>query len=237
MRSFLLLLASTIAPLIARAYFATVRILDDPRSRARRLGKRRAFVYAMWHAHQLVCALHYRNIYTVTLISRHRDGEFAYRIIRAFGLGAVRGSSTRGGGSAIWQLLQILAAGGEVVLTPDGPRGPRHSVKEGILFLAQKSGLPIQPVCVGLSDLWELRSWDRFRIPKPFARGYAAWGEPISVPAQMTPEEETAMLRRIGDAMEALEAEADARAREIKYGRRSRLLRSRASPHPWPPEA
>jgi hypothetical protein len=222
MRSVLPILVSTVAPLVIRLYFLTIRILDDARSeRERRGGKLPPAIYAFWHAHQLACAWHYRHVRAAVLVSEHRDGEYIARAIRSFGLEAVRGSSTRGGTKALMALMEKALQGRSLAITPDGPRGPRHHVKDGLLYLAQKTGLPVQPVAVGLSDYWELRSWDRFRIPKPFARGYAMLGEPIPVPGQMNEEGQTALRRRIEGALNALEQAADERACQLKYGRRA----------------
>jgi lysophospholipid acyltransferase (LPLAT)-like uncharacterized protein len=221
MRPLLLFLASTLAPLVMRLYFVTIRILDSPPSRDKLLhGRRGPRIYAMWHAQQLSMAWHYRGTGVTTLSSHHRDSEYIVRIIRKLGLTSVRGSTTRGGAKAVMALFDVLERGGEIIITPDGPRGPRDQTKEGVLYLAQKTGLPIWPTALGLSDYWELRSWDRFRIPKPFARGYAMWSEPITVPAEMTAEEHDAMLRKISAALDAVEAEGDARARLLARKRR-----------------
>ncbi len=212
---------SVVAMSIVRLYFTMIRIFDDPHSRRYRLGALGVDrIYAFWHAQGLSCAWHYRHRGGTTLVSRSRDGVYIGAAARSLGYYCVRGSSTRGGGRALLELLARMTGGDRVVMSPDGPHGPRHEVKEGTLFLAQKSGLPIQPIAVGYSDRWELPTWDRYRVPKPFATGYAMWGDPIRVPPEMTEEERTAILRRLEQALNELEAAADEKAWRMKYGRR-----------------
>ncbi len=106
----------------------------------------------------------------VVLTSGSRDGGLLAAVVRRFHLEAVRGSSSRGGTTALLALQSLLAEGADVFITPDGPRGPRYELSPGLLFLAQKTGLPLLRVGVAYSRFWELKSWDRFRIPKPFSR-------------------------------------------------------------------
>ena len=116
------------------------------------------------------------------LISSHPDGQLIARTIAHFGFGAVAGSSTRGGGAAVRQLVRLLKSGGSIGVTPDGPRGPRMTVGEGVLVLAQLAGVPIIPVAVSVSRRIVLNTWDRLIIPLPFGRGAMIWGAPVTVP-------------------------------------------------------
>ncbi len=147
------------------------------------------------------------------LISASKDGEYIARIARSVGFVPLRGSSSRLGAPGLKALIELARSGRTVAITPDGPRGPRYSIGPGVLAVAQKSGYPIIPFAIGLSSFWELPSWDRFRIPKPFSRGYACWGEPLSVPPDAddaTLDQLAAELRR---RMIALEEFADRMAR------------------------
>jgi lysophospholipid acyltransferase (LPLAT)-like uncharacterized protein len=122
-----------------------------------------------------------------------------------FGLEAVRGSSSHGGASALWLLLRSLRDGRDVVVVPDGPRGPREMLKPGVVALARLSGAPIVPVAVGASAEWRLRSWDEFRIPRPFARCVVRFGDPISVKGDG------------GAAAEAARTDVEAALRELSW--------------------
>jgi lysophospholipid acyltransferase (LPLAT)-like uncharacterized protein len=99
-----------------------------------------------------------------------------------FGLGSVRGSSSRRGVAALVGLKRELSSGTDVCLTPDGPRGPRYVLQAGAVKLAQSSGAPLVPVHVRFSSAWRLKTWDRFVIPKPFSRVTVTFSDPIHIP-------------------------------------------------------
>jgi hypothetical protein len=121
----------------------------------------------------------------VVLVSRHRDGEWIARIAGRFGFGAARGSSTRGGEEGMRELMAALAAGRCAGVTVDGPRGPARHVKPGAVWLASRTGCPLVPVTSASSRTHVFRSWDRFRLPQPFARVGVTSGEPLQVPRDL----------------------------------------------------
>ena len=215
------LFAAYVGPLLVRAFFLTIRITENESSRLIRvLGENRDVVLAFWHAHQLSMVVFYRHCNGHILVSRSKDGEYAALLAKAFGHQPERGSSSRGGARGARALIEAARPGHPIALTPDGPRGPRHCVQKGALFIARQTNRPIVPLAIGFSRYWELNSWDRFRIPKPVARGVALAGEPIQPPED--DEEET--LARVGDLLQQrlieLEAEADRRAAEWAQGKK-----------------
>jgi lysophospholipid acyltransferase (LPLAT)-like uncharacterized protein len=123
------------------------------------------------------------------LISQHRDGELIARIIERLGFVSVRGSTTRGGTKAIFEMAEKGASGYDVAITPDGPRGPRFKVQLGTIYIAQRSQMPIIPITNAAKSCWTLSSWDGFLIPKPFSKVVILIGEPIYVPLESTPQE------------------------------------------------
>jgi lysophospholipid acyltransferase (LPLAT)-like uncharacterized protein len=125
------------------------------------------------HAHQ--------HLGITILVSPSRDGQLVLGLLPKFGYKAFRGSSSEGGVKALQLLLANLREGGCVGLTPDGPRGPRHSLNLGPAWLARESGLQILTVGTACDRAWRLKSWDRFTIPKPRARLVISYGEPIHV--------------------------------------------------------
>ncbi|MGI8402678.1 MAG: lysophospholipid acyltransferase family protein, partial [Gemmatimonadaceae bacterium] len=133
------------------------------------------------HGHLLPGLWHHRNEGVTVLISEHRDGEIVARAAESLGYGLIRGSTTRGGGRALISLVRELRAGHEIAITPDGPRGPARKFAPGALVAAQRSDAFILPVAVSASRSWRLKSWDRFMIPKPFARVTIAYGPPTKV--------------------------------------------------------
>ncbi len=104
------------------------------------------------------------------LTSPSRDGGLLSAVVRRFGVESVRGSSSRRGGVALRELHSKLDEGCDVIITPDGPRGPVYTLGPGIIFLAAQTGLPLLLVQVKYERCWKLKSWDRFRIPKPFSK-------------------------------------------------------------------
>ena len=105
------------------------------------------------------------------LVSKHRDGRFIGYVLRRFRVDVVLGSSSRSGAAGLRGLLGVLADGDQVVITPDGPRGPRRVAAPGVAQLAALSGVPVLPCSAQTSRRWQLRSWDRMVIPRPFGRG------------------------------------------------------------------
>jgi lysophospholipid acyltransferase (LPLAT)-like uncharacterized protein len=139
------------------------------------------FIYALWHAHLLPLAWLHRGSRTTLVVSHHRDGRRFAAAARSWGYDIIDGSSTRGGTKALRQMVRVLRSGGEVALTPDGPRGPVRAVKGGLISAAKLAGVPILPVGTRVSSAWRLRSWDGFVIPKPFATVEIVYGAPIRV--------------------------------------------------------
>lgn len=107
-------------------------------------GKRIIIVF--WHGRQWMMPLAYRGSDAHVLISQHRDGELIHRIVTRFGFHSVRGSTTRGGSAAMKQLIRLGRSGVDLVVTPDGPRGPNQLVQMGVIQLAKATGLPIVPL-------------------------------------------------------------------------------------------
>ncbi|MCS6977954.1 MAG: lysophospholipid acyltransferase family protein [Gemmatales bacterium] len=139
------------------------------------------FIYALWHEHLLFpTGIRFRGSFHV-LISRHADGELIAQVCQHLGYASVRGSSTRGGAEALRELLR-KGQGSHLMITPDGPRGPRRRVQPGIVFTASKTGLPIVPVGVAYQQAWRARSWDRFAVPYPGTLAVVVAGEPIRIP-------------------------------------------------------
>jgi len=143
-------------------------------------------IIAFWHGRQfiLVHTFHRRGVYV--LVSRSADGEYIHRVLHRSGNNTVRGSTSRGGSDAYTSLAGLLAQKHTVAFTPDGPRGPAGEVGPGVIALSSRSGVPIMPLATAAYPCWRLRSWDRFLIPKFFARGAHVVGQPFIVPPNLT---------------------------------------------------
>ena len=146
---------------------------------AERAGER--FVYAFWHSVILPMAVLRRDEGIAVLVSRHRDGELITRVIEGLGYVTARGSSTRGGDAGVREMLAWAERGHHLAVTPDGPRGPREQAKPGVVYLTDRTHRRLVPIAVASPSCWVMRSWDGFRIPKPFARVRVSYGAPLSV--------------------------------------------------------
>ena len=196
-----------------RLLAATLRVRREEATIAPLWAARAPLIYAMWHGRLLLLPYLYGHRGARTLTSRSRDGELVANWIRRFGLDPVRGSSSRGGGEALRVLTRALRSGHEVVVVPDGPRGPREVLKPGVIALARLSRAPIVPVAVGASREWRLRSWDEFRIPRPFARCVVRFGEPIHVSRAADRAGEEAARKEVEAALRGLSWQVDEEVR------------------------
>jgi len=166
------------------------------------------YIGALWHNRLLLFPFVLRrflfNRHGAALISASRDGELLTAAIKRFDYDVVRGSSSRLGARAILQLSEMIASGHDVVITPDGPRGPAYELGPGIIFLAQKSGAAVLPVNMEYSSCWRIKSWDRFIIPRPFSKVRVIIGQPYRVKSTSTDAEFEAERVRLQNAMMAL---------------------------------
>jgi len=145
-------------------------------------GEGRGFIYAFWHGRQVFLVVTHSGPRSHPLVSLSRDGDLIARVCRSFGVVAIRGSSSRGGASALFTMKTFLDEGDNVGFTPDGPKGPFQQIQPGILYLAQKTGRPIVPVAYGAKKCWTFKGrWDEFIVPKPFNRISMVYGEPVFV--------------------------------------------------------
>ena len=157
------------------------------------------FIVTIWHNRLLFLPAVFpkkARIRTKAVISASRDGQFVTDIIRQFGLGAVRGSSSRRGANAQRGALKAIKENWHVVFTPDGPRGPKYYMHPGPIHLASSTGRRITPVSVNASRYWEFKSWDNFQIPKPFSKLTVLIGEALVVPPGISTKEELEKWRR-----------------------------------------
>src|SRR5690348_5874539 len=140
-------------------------------------------IYCFWHQCVLPCTVYFRRSGAVILISRSFDGELITRVLRLFGFGAVRGSSSRSAREGLLGLKRVIETGHTAIFTADGPRGPIYQTKMGPIKLAQTTGAPIGVFHLQPERAWVMNSWDRFLVPKPFTRIVVSWAQWTRVPA------------------------------------------------------
>lgn len=193
---------------LLRVWERTLRYEVDDRADIRGKPVTENYIGALWHNRLLIFPLVLQRFFPnragAALISASRDGDLLTDAIHRFGYGVIRGSSSRMGASAILQLTEMLASGRDVVITPDGPRGPAYELGQGIVFLAQKSDASVLPMNLEYSGCWRLGSWDRFIIPQPFSKVRVLIGRPLRVKPTSAPEEFEAERLRVQDAMMSL---------------------------------
>ena len=163
-----------------------------------------------WHNRLLVPLYHHRFNEGYVLVSEHTDGELIGRVLQHWGYTLIRGSTTHGAVRALIQAVRVVRSGHSIGITPDGPRGPRYVVQPGLIFLAQKARCPIVPMGFASSRRWRFRSWDRFEVPKPWARAAIRYGEPIFVPAELAEEDVELWRRRVEEGLMKVTREAEA---------------------------
>jgi lysophospholipid acyltransferase (LPLAT)-like uncharacterized protein len=191
-----------------RVWAKTLRLrLEDPHHGVA-LVQDRPVIFAIWHNRLLMLPPPFDRWFptrqSIGLISASRDGDLVSILIERSGYGTIRGSTSRKGVIALRQLVEALAAGSNVLFTPDGPRGPVYEVSPGVIFLAQKSGAPIVPLHMEYSSCWRLKSWDRFCVPRPFSQLRFILGAPFRVEQTTEPEQFEAERLRLQDAMLSL---------------------------------
>lgn len=174
-----------------------IQALHDARARDKRV------IFTLWHGELLPLLWQHRGENVAIVISEHRDGEIVARIAESLGYSTVRGSSSKGGSRALIGLMREIDAGKDGAITPDGPRGPAHVFAPGVAVAAQRTGALIVPIRAAASRSWRLKSWDRFLIPKPFARVDVHYGELVSVEAA-SPREAAEHAPRLQAILEAV---------------------------------
>lgn len=210
-------LAITAGPHVVLALGATWNVRHVGRERAdaaRRSGG--PVMYAMTHGVLLPLVYTHRDRGIQVLVSESRDGEVITRVIERLGFRTVRGSSSRGGARAIAQLVALAQEGWDLGITPDGPKGPRFSAEPGAVLVAARGEIPIVPLGVAATRAWRARSWDRFLVPKPFARVWVVYGAPIRFTREDVSQLDAAaatVARAIADV--DAQAEAYASGREV----------------------
>jgi len=166
-------------------------------------------IVLIWHGRIFFAPYFFRRRGIMPLVSPSEDGEIIAQIIARWGYKALRGSSSHSIIRAWNEMKKELEKGGELIIVPDGPRGPGRKMKPGALKLAKETGAYLVPFTFSSSKRKTLKSWDRFLIPRPFTRFVAVYGNPISVESTSSKEELEKKLLEVEDYMKELDREAD----------------------------
>ena len=205
-------LAAWIIAATLRAICATIRFrLNDP-SGSFTASRSGPVIYCFWHNRLALCVAVHRkyvrphnpNTGIAALVSASKDGAFLSAVLEAFKIQAVRGSSSRRGPQALLELTGWAENGFDLAITPDGPRGPRYVIQDGVMSLAQLTGLSIIPASYNLNRKIQVNSWDRFQIPMPFSRCDINIAKPICVPRDCTDAERKKLRQTLEEILRSL---------------------------------
>jgi lysophospholipid acyltransferase (LPLAT)-like uncharacterized protein len=169
-------------------------------------------IYCVWHNRLALCMpayfsyvkKHNRTPGMAAMVSASRDGAFLTGILECFNVRPVRGSSSRRGSQALLELTTWAERGYDLAITPDGPRGPLYVVQDGVMSLAQLTGLPIVPVSYHVNWKIRVKSWDRFQIPLPFSRCEMIYEKPVRVPREATDAEREQLRLQLETELRAI---------------------------------
>lgn len=199
---------SWVATLCLRLLFLTVKV--DHRNIAPegspyvRPTRPQRYTFCMWHDHIVLAAFSLETFNLAGLISQHRDGSYLADSVMMAGIRPVRGSTSRGGLEAVREILSLPEL--HLAMTPDGPRGPRHQMKEGIIYISSRSGRPVVPCALLADRYWSVNgSWTDMIVPKPFSKVLLIAGTPILIPEDLPREEMAALAELLQSEMNRLE--------------------------------
>jgi lysophospholipid acyltransferase (LPLAT)-like uncharacterized protein len=204
---------ATVGATILRMLFWTLRLRIADRAGLSTNSPKTPVIICFWHNRILGITLTFLRKYphahrkgVTVLTSASRDGEILAQFVGQFGMGAVRGSSSRRGSRAMLELVDLVENGHDVAITPDGPRGPRYSFGPGAISLAQLTGSPITPMHARFSRCLRMKTWDGFIIPLPFSQVSVTVDDPIYVPRKL---EDTEFEKMRSQVENLLRNEAD----------------------------
>jgi hypothetical protein len=169
-------------------------------------------IFSIWHNRLAMALPAYERVVRrerparrmAAIVSASKDGALVARVLEHFGVEPVRGSTSRRGPQALRELVSQAERGFDLAITPDGPRGPCYEVQEGVIAMAQLTGLPVIPTSYSVNPKYRLKSWDRFQIPLPFASWELRVAEPIRIPREADEEERRRLRAELERRMRAI---------------------------------
>jgi lysophospholipid acyltransferase (LPLAT)-like uncharacterized protein len=205
-------LAAAAIYFLLRALAATIRFHLDDRPGFFNETPKEKIIFALWHNRLALSTVLYRRYVLrfaperrmAGMVSASRDGGLLAQILEHFGIEPVRGSSSRRGPQALREMVSFAERGHDLAITPDGPRGPRYEAQEGVISTAQLTGLPIVPAAYHLNWKVQLKSWDKFQIPLPFARCDITVGKIFRVQREATDAEREELRKQLEAELRAI---------------------------------
>ncbi|MGK9370006.1 lysophospholipid acyltransferase family protein [Melioribacter sp. Ez-97] len=167
------------------------------------------FVVAFWHGSMIPGWYLHKNFNSAALVSKSKDGEVLYHILNKWGYKVVRGSSHVGGKEALEEMISLLKEKHTLVITPDGPRGPRHKMKAGAVIAAKKAGTPLILAGIYIKNKICLNSWDKFEFPLPFTKINVKYSEPIYIDKELDYDATSKLINNSELYLKKLQEEAE----------------------------
>jgi hypothetical protein len=177
------------------------------------VNQKKSVIFSFWHnrifflSYFLYKFCHKKGLHLSVLISQSKDGDFIAGVVHGMKGRTVRGSTSKGGFSAIKGLLRSIRENYAVVTTPDGPRGPKYKFQSGTLYISSMGKIPIVPISCSFDNAWVFKSWDNFMIPKPFSRVFVSIGQPVQIPADVSEDQNPDYQKNLEDILANLSPE------------------------------
>ncbi|RXK12522.1 hypothetical protein CP965_08025 [Halarcobacter mediterraneus] len=180
-----LFLITKVVPFLLQLFVRFIYFTSKKEFHHPKINDKESFIVAFWHGELLMQPFNYQKLKpsgrVSAMISEHKDGEAITKTVEYLGIGSIRGSSTRGGAKALIGALKELKNNNDIAITPDGPKGPRHSVADGIVAISKKSNARILIFNCKANKYWQFNSWDKFIVPKPFGKLEFFIQEPLDI--------------------------------------------------------
>lgn len=179
------ILAKVGAAYLRFIYYTSSWTVEGEEPILKMMDEKKPFLLCFWHGRLMMLMFAYKYERPLhMIISAHQDGKFIAAVLRCFGMNTIEGSSTRKGSEAFRNSLRCLKKGNVVGVTPDGPKGPAFSVKDGLVRAAYRAQVPVVTLTYSVKKGTILKTWDKFLLAKPFNQGVFKWGKPIYPPPQ-----------------------------------------------------
>jgi lysophospholipid acyltransferase (LPLAT)-like uncharacterized protein len=210
-----------VLPRLVTAYFRlvdlTTRKLFLNREYEEEICKKRPFTCACFHGTMLFPVWHCRRYPGVVMVSRSWDGELIDRCLKRWGYDSTRGSSSRGGKEALWEMIDMMKERNYCSgLAVDAPRGPSRKVKMGIVIVGRETGQPVVPFVSWATRQIQFKSWDRMILPLPFSTIVMAWGKPTEIPPGLSEDDYERIRQEIENKMVEASQQAEDKVAELK---------------------
>jgi lysophospholipid acyltransferase (LPLAT)-like uncharacterized protein len=202
-------LGTRLASFFINVLLNSVRIKIQNREAVEKLiSEKKNFVVAFWHGSMMLGWYLHRDMNCAALVSMSKDGDVLAHILSGWKFKVVRGSSHIGGKEALFSMMNLIKQNFSLTITPDGPTGPIHKMKAGAVITTKKTGVPLFLVGIGIKNKFVLKSWDKFEVPKPFAKISIIYSNPILIGQELSYDDTSKIIEQCETELNKLQTEA-----------------------------